>query len=134
MNVALGTNVLVSGILSPNGPPAAILRAVLTERVTLCFDERILSEYRDVLTRGKFGFEPALIDELLDFIEATGVPGLAEPLDLHLPDPTDGMFIEVCLAAGANYLITGNARHFPARERRGLNVQSPRAFLAYLRG
>jgi predicted nucleic acid-binding protein len=81
----------------------------------LCFDERRLSEYRDVLTRGKFGFEPALIDELLDFIEATGVPGLAEPLDLHLPDPTDGMFIEVCLAAGANYLITGNARHFPAR-------------------
>ena len=53
MKIVLDTNVLVSGILSPNGPPAAVLRALLTERVTLCFDERIVSEYRDVLTRTK---------------------------------------------------------------------------------
>ena len=51
MRIVLDTNVLVSGFLSPHGPPGAILRSILTGSITLCFDERILAEYRDVLMR-----------------------------------------------------------------------------------
>ena len=56
MRIVLDTNVLVSGFLSPYGPPGAILRSILAGSITLCFDERILTEYRDVLTRGRFAF------------------------------------------------------------------------------
>lgn len=77
MKIVLDTNVLVSGILSPNGPPAAVLRTLLTERVSLCFDERIVSEYRDVLTRTKLSFDPGLVEVLISFLEAAGSPILA---------------------------------------------------------
>lgn len=126
MKIVLDTNVLVSGILLPHGPPAAVLRALLTERVTLCFDERILSEYRDVLFRGTFAFDRELVEELLAFLEAAGFPALAEPLDLALPDSADQMFIEVALFGQADFLVTGNLKHFPKSARRGIAVVSPR--------
>ena len=125
----LDTNVLVSAILSPNGPPAAVLRTLLTERVRLCFDERIVSEYRDVLSRTKFSFDPVLVDELISFLESAGSPTLAAPQALELPDPWDQMFIEVAVAGGADFLVTGNLKHFPEGSRSGVQVVSPREFL-----
>ena len=113
MNVVLDTNVLVSGFISPFGPPAAILRSVLTGRNTVCFDERILSEYRDVLTRGRFNFDRRRINEVLQIVEINGLPVLADALRLDLPDPSDAMFIEVAIAADADCLVTGNLKHFP---------------------
>ncbi|NNJ97673.1 MAG: putative toxin-antitoxin system toxin component, PIN family [Gammaproteobacteria bacterium] len=132
MKIVLDTNVLVSGILSPNGPPAAVLRALLTERVTLCFDERIISEYRDVLTRTKFSFDLDLVEELIGFLEAAGSPTLASPLAVKLPDPWDQMFIEVAVSSNAGFLVTGNLKHFPETARAGIRVVSPRAFLDLL--
>ena len=132
MKILLDTKVLVSGILSPNGPPAAVLRALLTERVTLCFDERIVSEYRNVLTRTKFSFDPDLVEELIGFLEASGSPTLAAPLAVTLPDPWDQMFIEVAVASNADFLVTGNLKHFPEKTREGVRVVSPRAFLDLL--
>jgi len=129
LKIVLDTNVLVSGILSPNGPPAAVLRALLTERVTLCFDERIVSEYRAVLTRTKFSFDRDLVDELIGFLEAAGSPTLAAPLLVTLPDPWDQMFIEVAVAGGADFLVTGNLKHFPEELSLGVRVVSPRVFL-----
>ena len=129
MRIVLDTNVLVSGILSPHGPPAAVLRALLTERVTLCFDERILSEYRDVLTRDKFSFDRELVKELVAFLEAAGSATLAAPLSLSLPDAGDQMFIEVAVVSRADFLVTGNLKHFPDRARERVAVVSPREFL-----
>lgn len=129
MKIVLDTNVLVSGILSPHGPPAAVLRALLTERVRLCFDERILAEYRDVLCRGKFAFDRELVAELLSFLEASGFRALAQPLDLALPDPNDQMFVEVAVFSQADFLVTGNLKHFPRSARQGIAVASPREFL-----
>ncbi len=132
MKIVLDTNVLVSGILSPNGPPAAILRALLTERVTLCFDERIVSGYRDVLTRTQFSFDPDLVEELIGFLEAAGSPTLAPPLAITLPDPWDQMFIEVAVSSNADFLVTGNLKHFPEKAREGVRVVSRREFLEAL--
>ena len=94
MKVVLDTNVLVSGLLSPQGAPAAVLRCMLAGSALVRFDERILSEYRGVLVRSKFSFEAAQVAILLEFIEATGEPTLVPPLNLPLPDPSDGMFLK----------------------------------------
>jgi putative PIN family toxin of toxin-antitoxin system len=132
LKIVLDTNVLVCGILSPNGPPAAVLRALLTERVTLCFDERIVSEYRDVLTRTRFSFDPDLVEELIGFLESAGSPTLAAPLAVTLPDPWDQMFIEVAATSNADCLVSGNLKHFPETARAGVRVVSPREFLDVL--
>ena len=129
MRIVLDTNVLVSALLSPFGPPAEILRLVTTGTVRLCHDARILGEYRQVLLRSAFPFRPLQVESLLDQIEADGEPITAFALSDRLPDPDDEAFLEVALAADARYLVTGNLRHFPPESQRGVRVVSPREFL-----
>lgn len=133
MKIVLDTNVLVSGLLSPQGAPAAILRCILAGSASVCFDERILSEYRRVLARSKFGFDATQVAVLLEFLEVTGEPVLAVPLDLPLPDLSDGMFIEVAIASNADCLVTGNLKHFPTEHLRGLQAVSQRALCEMLK-
>lgn len=133
MRIVLDTNVLVSGLLSPFGPPGEIVRLAAAGEITLCFDPRIVAEYRLVLARPAFGFDPELLGMLLGQLEADGVLTTARPLARRLPDPGDEPFLEVALAARARFLVTGNARQFPPASRAGVRLASPREFLDGLR-
>jgi putative PIN family toxin of toxin-antitoxin system len=95
MRVVIDTNVIVSGVLNPHGPPGRILNAVLSEAITALYDDRILSEYREVLLPPAFGFSSSDVEILLDFVESAGEHVSAEPLTLMLPDPNDLPFLEV---------------------------------------
>ena len=134
MKIALDTNVLVSGLLSPQGAPATVLRSVMAGGVSICFDERILSEYLHVLARSKFDIDMERVTVLLEFLEAIGEPVLAPPLNLSLPDPSDEAFVEVAVASAADFLVTGNLKHFPAERLRGVRAISPRALCDVLAG
>ncbi|MBI4229249.1 MAG: putative toxin-antitoxin system toxin component, PIN family [Planctomycetes bacterium] len=125
MRIVLDTNVLVSGLLSPYGPPGELVRMAAAGRLILCHDARILAEYREVLARPKFGFDREHVDAVLVQIHAAGEAVAAGPLPRRLPDPDDEPFLEVALAAGAACLVTGNLRHFPAAARSGMRVVSP---------
>ncbi len=129
MKVVLDTNVLVAGLLTPFGIPAQILLLVLSDKVSMCVDSRILCEYREVLARPKFGFDPDAVADLLEFIENSAVLIAPTPWGLELPDPADAMFLEVAHTGSAEYLITGNLKHYPARKRRMVKVVSPKQFL-----
>lgn len=125
MKVVLDTNVLVAGLLSPFGPCGDIVRMIFSGKVTLCFDARVLSEYRQVLERPKFNFDRDKVAIILDYIAHHGQAVTAVPLSLSLPDPDDEPFVEIAIAGGADFLIT----HFPAGLCRGAKVVSPANFL-----
>lgn len=130
MRVVLDTNVLVSGTLNPHGPPAQILDSVLAGTNTVLHDDRILSEYREVLLRPRFGFSRSNVEVLLDFLELAGEHVSALPLALTLPDPNDAPFLEVAASGAADALITDNTRHFkPRRGRHEVLVSTPADFL-----
>lgn len=134
MKIVLDTNVLVSGLLSPFGPPADVVRLVAAGAIALGVDARILEEYRLVLARPRFGFDPERVAELLVLIDTEGVRGAPAPLRLRLPDPDDEPFLEVALSVGADALVTGNAKHFPPSRRAGVHIVSPRLFVDEYRG
>jgi len=134
LRIVLDTNVLVSGLLSPYGAPADVVRLVVSGGVTLCVDARILVEYGQVLARPKFAFDPDKVEALLDFIESEAVPVMPTPLDHGLPDPSDEAFLEVAIAGQADALVSGNLVHDPARARAGVTVLGPADFLAWARG
>ena len=129
MKIVLDTNVLVSGLLQPFGPSGQIVSLAASGELILCYDARILTEYREVLLREKFQFDPEHVDSLLEQIRAVGIPVAARPLSIRLPDLDDEPFLEVALAGGVQCLVTGNAKHYPADARHGVEVLSPRAFV-----
>ena len=129
MRIVLDTNVLVSGLLSPFGPPGEIVRLASSGAVTLCVDARILSEYAEVLARPRFAFDRDAVAALLDYIDYRSEKVAAEPLSARLPDPDDEPFLEVALACRADFLVTGNLAHFPADALAGASVVSPTEFM-----
>jgi putative PIN family toxin of toxin-antitoxin system len=127
VRIVLDTNVLLSALLSPQGAPAQVLMLALAGDLTLLFDERVLEEYREVLSRPRFAIPPAHAHEVLRQLEADGERVVAAPAELTPLDPDDRAFVEVALSGHADALVTGNARHFPPDL--GIVVMSPRALL-----
>lgn len=112
MLVVIDTNILVSALWSKSGAPARILSLIISGGLIPCYDYRILSEYRDVLSRPKFKFTDSEINALLDWIVENGRQVIAEPLNEDFTDESDKKFYEVAKFCNAK-LITGNIKHFP---------------------
>lgn len=129
MRIVLDTNVIVSGLLNPEGNPGRIVDLFLAGEVTLLADDRILAEYRAVLRRSKFSFDAPDVSDFLDLLEAVSERVAAPPLGGKLPDESDRPFLEVALAAGVDALVTGNVRHFRLPHLGPLAVESPAEFL-----
>jgi putative PIN family toxin of toxin-antitoxin system len=129
MQVVLDTNILVSALLSPFGSPARVLDLVLTDEVQLVYDDRIMAEYREVLARPRFAFEPARVADVLELLEHHGFSVIARPLRCELPDPDDLPFLEAAAQTGAT-LVTGNMAHYPPSARGAVEALSPAQFVA----
>ena len=69
MRIVLDTNVLVSGLLTPFGTCADIVRMLTSGEIVLCADARILLEYDDVLHRPEFDINPHEVDVVMGFIQ-----------------------------------------------------------------
>ncbi len=113
IRAVIDTNVLVSGLLSPAGNEAMIVLAIHQGLIRPCFSEAMMQEYAEVLARPKFSFEPDEVAAALAMFRDNGelvVPGTTE---LDLPDPDDAKFVHCAETAQAEYLVTGNKRHFP---------------------
>jgi len=114
IKVVLDTNILVSSLLSP-GPPAAIVDLVANGRIIPFFNDLILREYRDVLSRKKFGFSSMQIIRLIENITKAGMAFEKIPSGkIKMIDEDDRVFHDTALGTNS-YLVTGNIRHFPPR-------------------
>lgn len=118
MRIVLDTNVLVSGLLNPNGYPGRMVDLIVSHRITLLYDDRIIAEYSDVLARPQLDIPQDLATAILSFIRLSGEFIAAQPLKADLlPDPDDLPFAEVGISGKADSLVTGNIKHFRTLEK-----------------
>ena len=126
------TNVIVSAILKPGSIPASLVGLAMEGSVKLFLTPEILEEYREVLKRPKFAFDPSSVDAFLqDIEEAAGMVYPTKRVRRALDEP-DNRFLECAKAAKAHYLVTGNKKHFPFPEFKGTKIVSPAEFAALL--
>ena len=114
IRAVIDTNVLVSGLLSPSGNEALILLTIHQGLVHPCFSEEILEEYAGVLAWPKFGFPPDEVAAALAMFRRQGELFRPEVSSATSTDPGDTKFLQCAEAAQADYIVTGNKRHFPA--------------------
>ena len=114
----IDTNVLVSALLPSQkvSNPTMVLREVFKGRITPVFNEEILDEYKEVLSREKFHIHQARIDTVVNHIKNTGLElERTKSWEGVFPDPKDIVFYEVTLSKDDAYLVTGNIKHFPQK-------------------
>lgn len=128
MRLVVDTNVLVSGLLTPYGPPGVIVALIAGGRLRLCYDPRILGEYDEVLRRPAFAFDEEDVAAFLAQVRAQGELVVPMSLPTRLPHVDDEPFLEVAETALVRFLVTGNLRHFPDGDWK-TRIVSPRQFL-----
>ena len=120
---------LVSNFLKPGSVPARIVDMFLDLKFRAVVSSPVLDEYVMVLNRKEFGFEQEKIKYLLSLIGAS-----AFELDLFdrafdgIPED-DAVFLVTAIEGGADYMITGNTRHFPAGKYGKCKIVIPAEFL-----
>jgi predicted nucleic acid-binding protein len=75
--------------------------------------DEIYAEYAAVLARPELRIRRRLRQQFLQLLRKSVRFVNASRLELVTSDPADNMFVECADAARADYLITGNQRHFP---------------------
>lgn len=124
----IDTNVLVSALLSAEGPPGIVLSLAFRGLILPVFNRAILVEYERVLRRPRFGFKEFEVSAALRKIEEIGLETQDGFWPDALPDRDDGKFLVAADAADAT-LVTGNLRDFPTSSRQQVRVMTPRQFV-----
>ena len=113
----IDTNVLVSALLSQrdDSPVVQVFQKVIHSEIIPLYSNPIIEEYKEVLSRKKFSFDPSVVNYLLSFILRKGIEVDPKPTGIQLIDMKDLVFYEVVLEKKEDgaYLITGNKKHFP---------------------
>lgn len=136
----LDTNILVAAFHSRNGASNALLRRALEGTLDVAISVALFLEYEAVLKRGKIESvswaTSAEIEEVLDALAriATLVAPIRFQTRPMLPDPDDEMVLECAMQAGAQAIVTLNARDFGGlRPWPGIDVITPGALLKRLK-
>jgi putative PIN family toxin of toxin-antitoxin system len=113
LRLVVDTNIVVSAALKPDGLQRTVLLLATSKPVRLYVSDAILSEYREVLSRPRLRIRKGLRQQLLQLIRNRS-HSVTPVRTIHVTkDPDDNMFVECADAARADYLVTGNPRHFP---------------------
>jgi uncharacterized protein len=128
VRLVIDTNVVISAAIKPTGLQRTVLLLAITKPARLYVSRPILEEYQEVLSRAELGIRKGLRQRLLQLIENRGYTVTpARSLEVTR-DPDDNMFVECADAAQADYLVTGNQKHFP-RYWKKTKIITPREFI-----
>jgi len=128
----IDTNVLVAAALThnPESPTQKIVRGLLLGDYIIMYNEDILAEYKEVLSRAKFNISENEITNLITYIREKGVQSSRIPFLEPMIDEKDRVFYEVTLSRDDSFLVTGNLKHFPNE----LRVVTPVEMVEILKG
>lgn len=133
----LDTNVFISGIKSQTTPPGRILDSWRKKQIALITSPQLIAEIKEVLLR------PSILQllhkspsDILSFIQKLSQKTYITKGRLKVTvledDPDDNMVLACAEEGMATHLVTGNKKHFPFTDYKGIQIVSPREFLSLL--
>ena len=128
IRVVIDTNIIVSALLQPLGPPAQVFLLAVSGSIQPCITGEVYAEYEEVIRRPRFRRDESVIIAALDAIREKGFWVRPTETVRACADPDDDTFLECAQAARAAYLVTGNTKHFPATWRE-TRIVTARQFL-----
>ena len=110
--LVIDTNVFISSLISPNGPPATILNAIRRRKAVHLVSDPIVEEYLRVLDYPRIRRFKNITDEFISDIAAylfyqTERVELLSRIKLS-PDPDDDVFLETAVDGKATLIISGD--------------------------
>jgi putative PIN family toxin of toxin-antitoxin system len=114
LRIVLDTNVVVSAAIKPAGLEGLIVELVISRELVLFVSAELIAEYEMVFGRPKFArINPARMGRLLQLLKDQATMVTPRDIVTESKDEPDNRFLECAEEADADYLVTGNKRHFP---------------------
>jgi len=137
MVIVLDTNVIVSGLLSPSGPPAEIINHWETDRFEVVTSSPLLNELQRVLQHPRVQrYLKRSPDEIAAFVNRfSRVATIVEPqltLEVIKEDPDDNRVLACAAAGGASYIVSGNDHLLDLKKYKEIVILKPAEFLTLL--
>lgn len=132
--VVLDTNVLISAVLY-GGNPRTVLEAALSGAIEVSVSQDIIQEFQAVLLRPQFGLTVQFVHSVV--AELTSLAEWVVPEKHHkivTEDLSDNLVLDCAIAAGAQYLVTGDSHLLRVEKYQELRILTPQAFLEVLQG
>lgn len=137
MIIILDTNVVISALLSAEGPPAQIIEYWESGMIEVATSGPLLQELKRVLgyERVKKYLEMSS-EEINSLIHRWSTTALyVEPeteLSVIKDDPDDNRVLECAAAAGAQYIVSGDDHLLNLGEYQGIEILPPAGFIVLL--
>lgn len=137
MIVVLDTNVIISALLSPTGPPAEIINHWEADEFDVVTSPPLLSELERALQYPRVKkYLKRSEDEVAAFIKRfRQVATVVEPqltLEVIEDDPADNRVLECAAAGGASYIVSGNDHLLKIKKYKEIVILKPAGFLTLL--
>jgi uncharacterized protein len=129
LRLVIDTNVLVSAAIKPAGLQRTVFLIAISKPARLYVSHPILEEYSEVLARPELRIRKGLRLQLLQLIKNHGHTVVPTRRLEVTTDPADNIFLECADVARADYLVSGNQKHFP-RFWKKTKVVTPREFVS----
>ena len=130
LKVVFDTNVIISAALFEKSLPALLLSLGLEDKIRFIASPALLDEYEAVLKRPRFKLNQKQIAELMGKINRkASIVTPTKRLKIVKADEPDNRILESAVEAKADFIITGNKRHFPFEEFKGSKLVTPREFI-----
>jgi uncharacterized protein len=130
VRVVADTNVLVSALIFPGGPPEAFYRLALEGGIDLVTSRPLLTELGRVLTE-KFGWQPEQAEQAVgQLIRLADVVDPDETISEIEADPADNRVLEAAVAGNAAAIVSGDQHLLALGTWRGITIQDPATFVA----
>ena len=114
-SLVLDTNVVVSANLNPEGCEALVMALALNRKVRCFVSRPILGEYERVLLYPRLKFDAREVARFLAILRKSARMVTPARTITESVAEADNRFLECAEAAHAEFLVTGNKRHFPKR-------------------
>ena len=111
----IDTNVFVSAYITHNDASATpkVVNLMFSGKIKPLYNEEIMAEYREVLSREHFHISEDKRNTLLNYIYKHGILAERTTFDELFIDESDRVFYEVTLSEDGSFLVTGNLKHYP---------------------
>lgn len=135
MRLILDTNILLSALLSPQGPPAKLLDAWERKMFSLVACNALIAELRDVASRPYFH---AKLRESAAELLAAGIRDFLFfcrdlPSGPIAPDPKDSYLLALAEVSLADFLVTGDKKLLELKRYKSTRIIIPAAMVQILK-
>jgi putative PIN family toxin of toxin-antitoxin system len=136
MRAVVDTNILVRGLIKPQGTVGPVLLRLGHGDYTILYAESLLEELVDVLNRPRIRLKYQLADEdiqtVVSLILLRGEAVTPEQRITACRDPKDDKFLEVAVAGKADVIVSGDEDLLVLNPFAGIPVVTPADFLSRL--